>query len=389
MSNACIKPDPEYLENFPLYSPEHFGSLAVNPASLHNTPYLPHSQNFLGAAIPDDELQDLRLDQQYDVNGMNMAFPPSYASSMHSPQQAPMSLGVQPRLRADGKMTHRHHGSLGTGWESTPSGQSWNESPPFNSPGNHAMHPISEVLKTGHALHHQHQTPSSLPTKIERSTGPYQSQEAKRRKRRESHNAVERRRRDNINERIQELGTMIPQHRLEDDRVRKHLQTNAPLSPPLATGRRSNGLGPLPADEREKGPNKGDILNGSVAWIRDLLWYFQTKQAQEAQLKSLVNGLGGTWPFDSSEEERRMTGELMEVLQRHGPVGFNSYSRAPGSGLRVPGFTNMAGDSIESASSSLPTNGHPSVSPAAAGSSGSSLAPGCWDFQEEDDFMVK
>ncbi|KAI9281589.1 Myc-type, basic helix-loop-helix domain-containing protein [Sporodiniella umbellata] len=32
----------------------------------------------------------------------------------------------------------------------------------------------------------------------------------KRRRRRESHNAVERRRRDNINERIQELGTLLP-----------------------------------------------------------------------------------------------------------------------------------------------------------------------------------
>ena len=32
----------------------------------------------------------------------------------------------------------------------------------------------------------------------------------KRRKRRESHNAVERRRRDNINDKIQELGQLIP-----------------------------------------------------------------------------------------------------------------------------------------------------------------------------------
>ncbi|KAI7899867.1 helix-loop-helix DNA-binding domain-containing protein [Cokeromyces recurvatus] len=34
----------------------------------------------------------------------------------------------------------------------------------------------------------------------------------KRRRRRESHNAVERRRRDNINERIQELGTLLPEN---------------------------------------------------------------------------------------------------------------------------------------------------------------------------------
>jgi hypothetical protein len=37
----------------------------------------------------------------------------------------------------------------------------------------------------------------------------------KRRRRRESHNAVERRRRDNINEKISELATLIPECMLE------------------------------------------------------------------------------------------------------------------------------------------------------------------------------
>lgn len=37
----------------------------------------------------------------------------------------------------------------------------------------------------------------------------------KRRKRRESHNAVERRRRDNINEKISELATLIPEVMLD------------------------------------------------------------------------------------------------------------------------------------------------------------------------------
>ncbi|KAI9005783.1 helix-loop-helix DNA-binding domain-containing protein [Phycomyces nitens] len=41
----------------------------------------------------------------------------------------------------------------------------------------------------------------------------------KRRRRRESHNAVERRRRDNINDRIQELGTLLPD--LEEDGVNR------------------------------------------------------------------------------------------------------------------------------------------------------------------------
>ncbi|KAL0081797.1 helix-loop-helix DNA-binding domain-containing protein [Phycomyces blakesleeanus] len=41
----------------------------------------------------------------------------------------------------------------------------------------------------------------------------------KRRRRRESHNAVERRRRDNINDRIQELGTLLPD--LEEDGINR------------------------------------------------------------------------------------------------------------------------------------------------------------------------
>lgn len=58
----------------------------------------------------------------------------------------------------------------------------------------------------------------------------------KRRRRRESHNAVERRRRDNINDRIHELGTLLPD--MENDGVNK--------------------------------PNKGYILRKSVEQIKSL-----------------------------------------------------------------------------------------------------------------------
>ncbi|WPG99728.1 Hypothetical protein R9X50_00254700 [Acrodontium crateriforme] len=282
----------------------------------------------------------------------------------------------------------RGQGSIGgnNGWDNTPSSavHSWNESSAFPSPSNgQAIHnQISEVLKTGV---HQHKVASSLPTKMEGGNGApaFQSQEAKRRRRRESHNQVERRRRDNINDRIHDLGTLVPQHRLEDEKVRKHLQTNAPLSPSIAnaTGlsppalpssllgppqaRRGPGSGNitvgLPLEDKDKGPNKGDILNGSVAWTRDLMWYMHIKLRQEQELKALVQKLNGTWPFEQpSEEERRMHGEICEILQKHEPNGgFNTYSRAPGSGLRVPGFTNVAGDSINS-DGQVPNIGFPS-----------------------------
>ena len=45
----------------------------------------------------------------------------------------------------------------------------------------------------------------------------------KRRRRRESHNAVERRRRDNINEKISELATLIPECMLDPSGTRLFL----------------------------------------------------------------------------------------------------------------------------------------------------------------------
>jgi hypothetical protein len=319
----------------------------------------------------------------------------------------------------------RQQASIGNnGWDSTPSGHSWNESSPFPSPSNgQPMHAqITEVLKNGG---HHHKVASSLPAKMEGGApgAPFQSQEAKRRRRRESHNAVERRRRDNINERIHDLGTLVPQHRLEDEKVRKHLQTNAPLSPsitnagmspPNATsllaggqGRRAAGSGNitqgLPVEDKEKGPNKGDILNGSVAWARDLMWYTHMKLRQEQQLKDLVSQLGGVWPFEQTEDEKRMHSEICEVLNRHVSSGdsFDGYSRAAGSGLRVPGFTNVAGDSVNDPQSAngFPNNGQQSLSPGFQ-SGGSGMSSGqmsqpqqqFWnggELKEEDEWTME
>ena len=223
---------------------------------------------------------------------------------------------------------------------------------------------ISDVLKSG--------KPASLPAKVDvgvasvvvgsgsGSGSNFQTQEAKRRRRRESHNLVERRRRDNINERIHELSHLVPQHRLEDERVRKHLLNNSPLSPglgalgvspPQATsllaggaGRRAAGaLTSIPAEEKDKGPNKGDILNGSVSWMRDLMWALHAKLQQESELVEYITSLGGSFPFETTEEDRRMRTELLDAMERN-DAGTFSYSRAPGTGLRVPKHTNLAGE---------------------------------------------
>ncbi|KAG0171478.1 hypothetical protein DFQ28_009204 [Apophysomyces sp. BC1034] len=76
----------------------------------------------------------------------------------------------------------------------------------------------------------------------------------KRRRRRESHNAVERRRRDNINERIQELSTLLPEHMLE-------------TAPTSSNAMSIAGNQNVP---NGKAVNKGTILKLSVDHIKEL-----------------------------------------------------------------------------------------------------------------------
>ncbi|KAI9814422.1 MAG: hypothetical protein M1827_003278 [Pycnora praestabilis] len=257
---------------------------------------------------------------------------------------------------------HRQQKSLSNQWDSTPgSVHSYGVDSPLSSPGQPSHHAqISEILKSGkHA---------SLPAKVETGHhgGPvpaFQTQEAKRRRRRESHNMVERRRRDNINERIQELSHLVPQHRLEDEKVRKHLVNNSPLSPtigstsmspPQATSLLAGGSGRraagnittgIPIEEKDKGPNKGDILNGAVSWTRDLMWALHAKLQQESELADLITSLGGTFPYEQTEDDKRMRTELMDAMEKNDADTF-SYTRGPGSGLRVPKHTNVAGDPV-------------------------------------------
>ena len=187
------------------------------------------------------------------------------------------------------------------------------------------------------------------------------TQEAKKKRRRESHNLVERRRRDNINERIQDLSKLVPTHRLEDEKVRNHLTQKAPLSPhgfspPQATSLLAGGSGRraapgtitqgLPQDEKEKGPNKGDILNSAVSWMRDSNWLMTKLLRDREMLIATLQQHGLPIPVDESDNERRMLSELKGVRERTECDAFR-YSRAHGTGLRVPEFTTLAGDPLD------------------------------------------
>jgi hypothetical protein len=250
-----------------------------------------------------------------------------------------------------------------------------------------------------------------------------QSQEMKRRRRRESHNLVERRRRDNINERIQELSHLVPLHRLEDEKVRKALQNNSPLSPTLAGLSAPNDMSPpratsglagpgarratagnittgIPIEEKDKGPNKGDILNGAVSWTRDLMWMLHLKLQQQEELANLITELGGTFPFEQTEDERRMQTELMDSMMKNEASTF-SYSRHPGSGLRVPKHTDVKGDALGSSAqgqldTSLSPDNHSTGDAGQAGMGGAGQywsghnsggsGAGSIGFKEEDEY---
>ncbi|KAI9735157.1 MAG: hypothetical protein M1834_001745 [Cirrosporium novae-zelandiae] len=291
-------------------------------------------------------------------------------------------------------MQHRHQKSLSNQWDSNPGSlHSYVESP-ISSPGHPSHHAqISEVIKSGkHA---------SLPAKVDIGPGhgTTQTQEAKRRRRRESHNLVERRRRDNINERIQDLSRLVPQHRLEDEKVRKHLANNSPISPTIGatsisppqatsllaggTGRRATGnitMG-IPIEEKEKGPNKGDILNGAVGWTRDLMWALYQSLQRESDLVQYLSDNGLSWPYEQSEEEKRMRTELFDAMEKNDPATF-AYSRAPGSGLRVPKHTNIAGESVNPPTGTLSPQ---SLSPAFQ-SGGSGTNSGSTGVQQQPQF---
>lgn len=247
-------------------------------------------------------------------------------------------------------------------WDGTPgSNQSWLDSPLPSPHGHHMQQPsIHEVMRNQGSVPGRMEGAHSASLPLQPSLV---SQEAKKKRRRESHNLVERRRRDNINERIQDLSRVVPTHRLEDEKVRKHITANGPLSPhgvsPPSAGMASSSLAPangrraaagtittgLPPEEKEKGPNKGDILNGAVAWTRDLMWQSYLLIKQQEQAKEYVESIGGTWPIQHSENEQRMLSELAQVIERNGFNTFH-YSRADGSQLRVPGFTNYAGEPV-------------------------------------------
>ncbi len=314
-----------------------------------------------------------------------------------------------------GSLQDRHRKPQSGQWDATPNSLHSLVDSPISSPGHPSHHTnISEIIRSGkHA---------SLPAKVESNHGQgMESLDAKKKRRRASHNAVERRRRDNINERIHDLSHLVPQHRLDDDKIRKQIVNNTPMSPTTgatsisppnaatsllagAAGRRAAStagnitLG-LPLEEKEKGPNKGDILNGSVSWTRDLMWALYNKYMQEDELQERLRQLNVEWPFESTEDERRMRSELIDAMEKNDASSF-TYTRTNGSGLRVPMHTNIAGEALQSAGTISPQSLSSPFHSEGSGSHSVNGLPGqpqFWNnaghpgisFKEEDEYSME
>ncbi|ORZ39615.1 helix-loop-helix DNA-binding domain-domain-containing protein [Catenaria anguillulae PL171] len=95
---------------------------------------------------------------------------------------------------------------------------------------------------------------------LDPSSKPMQVIFEKRRRRRESHNAVERRRRDNINERIAELGLLLPEYYVGSDPNVK--------------------------------PNKGQILRKVVDYVRHVQQTLKEAMDRQAELEGALRNLG-------------------------------------------------------------------------------------------------
>ena len=119
--------------------------------------------------------------------------------------------------------------------------------------------------------------------------------EHQKRRRRASHNFVERQRRDTINDRIRDLSNLSPSY---------HKTSSSKLA----------------------------VLEAAVNWTRDLMWAVKLKTQRETDWLKIIQNLGGT-PFlpDTSEtvEESVINREIERALETNNITSFSSTKHTP------------------------------------------------------------
>jgi len=126
------------------------------------------------------------------------------------------------------------------------------------------------------------------------------------------------------------------------------------------------------------------------------MWALYLKVEREEKLEAELSKLHGKL-FDKSEDEKRMESELRHAVERNDWHSF-AYSRAPGSGLRVPDFTNVAGDAVARTDSRSSQSLSPGFHSGGSGTnSGGQSQPQLWtssnhpgiSFKEEDEYSME
>ncbi|ROW16127.1 hypothetical protein VPNG_01829 [Cytospora leucostoma] len=359
-----------FMQNLGQYRSMHaqpFGNTMQSPISYGGSP--------LANGIAKEANDPSYIQARQRLQAQAMQRKASSARSPLTPKMGALGLsmgsqdgfGAQP-IRTGGA----HHAKAPSGhWAHTPNSMA-------SFPGSGLPSPLQTEMHGNHQINEFLMKGASMPAKLGQANALNSQQEAKKKRRRESHNLVERRRRDNINERIQDLSKLVPTHRLEDEKIRKMITNGSPMSPTLSgnspatsglagpgarratTGAAGNITTGLPMEEKDKGPNKGDILNGAVSWTRDLMWMLQTKIQQQEELVNIIQELGRQPPFDITEDEQRMQTELLEAMAKNEASEF-TYSRTAGTGLRVPHHTDYKGEPLNG--STNPSTELNSISP--------------------------
>lgn len=128
---------------------------------------------------------------------------------------------------------------------------------------------------------------SSLPVSSSLHGSPKQlTKEEKLKRRREFHNAVERRRRDLIKERIKELGFLVPPSMLNPQLAAvQNLQKNSKLN-----SREINDL-LVSIKVKETKPNKSIILNNAVDYIRHLRYVLDEQDKAKKDITRMIEEL--------------------------------------------------------------------------------------------------
>ncbi|CAO1614793.1 unnamed protein product [Sympodiomycopsis kandeliae] len=353
------QPTPSPMDGFarslPANAPSDFGLGAVTGSSNNKTPGAANTNGnatqsgvehvmegvsyFDGNQQPQDPQGDVSLDEFLRDHKMNTLFSPCGPEVAIKAEISPTKELEQSKR---GRRASRSSELCGRKLEDVPESKTINSrSPAFKvaegakereastgansvgsekavhkkSPGVHSDAHLSEkqsevqgAKEKGKPTMKQSQTvssPASSPLTAKkvslRGTRSTRPDSEKRKRRRESHNLVERRRRDAINERIAELASLLPETMLLD--AIAHSQSGGNNSkvvkvdmPPTASNQQEalDALASAPADSEtlaaaQARPNKGIILKKSVDYIRILQDFINQQANHNRRLQEEMN----------------------------------------------------------------------------------------------------